>query len=148
MTKLLYFIVEIIAKIHSYLLRLNDAFEYYFSDKELHFLVIGAMGMAMIFVVYPVFKWLAKKGHIMTISWIYVFTLVIVITFAIEIGQKVSNTGNMEFSDIMFGVVGFLTMFVVFAICRWMYHVVRRYIKRRKEYKDKLEKTKSGSDRA
>ena len=132
MTRLLYFIVEIIAKIHSYLLRLNDAFEYNFSDKELHFLVIGAMGMAMIFVVYPVFKCLAKKGHIMTISWIYVFTLVIVITFAIEIGQKVSNTGNMEFSDIMFGVVGFLTMFVVFAICRWMYHVVRRYIERRK----------------
>lgn len=137
MTRLLYFIVEIIAKIHSYLLRLNDAFEYNFSDKELHFLVIGLMGMAMIFVVYPVFKWLAKKGHIMTISWIYVFTLVIVITFAIEIGQKVSSTGNMEFADIMFGVVGFLTMYAIFAVCRWMYHVVRRYIERRRTYKER-----------
>ena len=36
----------------------------------------------------------------MVIAWIYVFTLIIVITFAIEIGQKVTNTGNMEFADI------------------------------------------------
>ncbi len=42
MTRLRYFIVEIMAKIHRYLLRLNDAFEYNFSDKELHFLGIGA----------------------------------------------------------------------------------------------------------
>ncbi|MBQ7955400.1 MAG: hypothetical protein IJ282_06580 [Lachnospiraceae bacterium] len=142
MKRLLYFMVEIIAKIHSYILRLNDAFEYDFTDKELHFLIIGLLGMGMIFVVYPVFKWLAKKGHIMTISWIYVFTLIIVITFAIEIGQKVTSTGNMEFADIMFGVVGFMTMYVIFAICRWMYHVVCRYFQRRKEYKEKLKTAK------
>lgn len=40
------------------------------------------------------------------------FTLIIVITFAIEIGQKVTNTGNMEFADIVFGVVGFIVMFL------------------------------------
>lgn len=41
------------------------------------------------------------------------FTLIIVITFAIEIGQKVTNTGNMEFADIVFGVVGFIVMFFI-----------------------------------
>ena len=106
MKELLYGIVELLAKIHSYLLRFNDAYEYNFSDKELHFLVIGILGMMFIFVVYPVFKWLAKHDHVMVIAWIYVFTLIIVITFAIEIGQKVTNTGNMEFADIVFGVVG------------------------------------------
>ena len=111
MKELLYGIVELLAKIHSYLLRLNDAYEYNFSDKELHFLVIGILGMMFIFVVYPVFKWLAKHDHVMVIAWIYVFTLIIVITFAIEIGQKVTNTGNMEFADIVFGVVGFIVMF-------------------------------------
>ena len=55
MKELLYWIVECIAKIHSYILRLNDAYEYNFTDKELHFLVIGVMGMAFIFVVYPNF---------------------------------------------------------------------------------------------
>ncbi len=126
MRTLLYFIVELIAKVHSKLLSLNDAFEYDFTDKELHFLVIGALGMIMIFVVYPVFKWLARNNHVMVISWIYVFTLIIVITFAIEIGQKVSNTGAMEFADIMFGLVGFLVMFAIFSFGREVYHLVQR----------------------
>ena len=126
MRTLLYLIVELIAKIHNKLLSLNDAFEYDFSDKELHFLVIGALGMVMIFVVYPVFKWLARNNHVMVISWIYVFTLIIVITFAIEIGQKVSNTGAMEFADIMFGLVGFLVMFAIFSFGRGVYHLVQR----------------------
>ena len=47
MKELLYGIVELLAKIHSYLLRLNDAYEYNFSDKELHFLVIGILGMML-----------------------------------------------------------------------------------------------------
>ena len=81
--------------------------------------------MLMIFVVYPLFKWLAGKKHVMVIAWIYVFTLIIVITFAIEIGQKISNTGNMEFADIMFGVMGFIVMFAVFAVIRGIYHGIR-----------------------
>lgn len=130
MSKFLYAIVEIIAKIHSYLLRLNDSFEYTFSDKELHFLIIGALGLTMIFVVHPIFKWLARTNHIMVISWIYVFTLIVVITFAIEIGQRVTNTGVMEFADIMFGVVGFIFMFMVFSVIRGIYHVICRIVNR------------------
>ena len=125
MRELLYWIVECIAKIHSYILRLNDAFEYNFTDKELHFLVIGLLGMAFIFVVYPLFKWLAEHGHVMVIAWIYVFTLVIVITFAIEIGQRVTHTGNMEFSDIVMGIFGFVVMFFAFSIVREIYKAVR-----------------------
>ena len=126
MKELLYWIVEWIAKIHSHILRLNDAYEYNFTDKELHFLVIGMMGMGFIFVVYPVFKWLAKHDHVMVIAWIYVLTLIIVITFAIEIGQKVSGTGTMDFADIVFGVVGFICMFAVFAIVRMIWHGIRQ----------------------
>ncbi len=125
MRELLYGITEIIARIHNYIMHMNDRFEYDFSDKDLHFLVIGIMGMLMIFVVYPLFKWLAGKNHVMVIAWIYVFTLIIVITFAIEIGQKISNTGNMEFADIMFGVMGFIVMFAVFAVIRSIYHGIR-----------------------
>lgn len=119
------------------MLKLNDSFEYNFSDKELHFLIIGALGMAMIFVVHPVFKWLVRTNHIMVISWIYVFTLIIVITFAIEIGQKVTNTGAMDFADIVFGVVGFIFMFFVFSVIRAIYHVVCRILYRYREgYED------------
>ena len=128
--KLLFLIVEYIAKAHEFLLSLNDAFEYNFTDKELHFLVIGVLGMLMIFVVYPTFKWLAKNDHIMTIAWIYVFTLILVITFAIEIGQKITNTGAMEFADIVFGVVGFIAMFCVFAVIRGIWHLIRYFMNR------------------
>lgn len=129
MKELLYKIVEYIAKIHNYILRLNDSYEYNFTDKELHFLVIGVMGMAFIFFVYPLFKWLAKHDHVMVIAWIYVFTLIIVITFAIEIGQKVTNTGNMEFSDIMMGVLGFVAMFLIFSVIREIYKGICKLIK-------------------
>lgn len=128
----LYLIVEIIARIHGAILTLNDNFEYDFSDKELHFLVIGVLGMAMIFVIYPLFKWLAKKNHVMVIAWFYVFTVIIVITFAIEIGQKVTHTGAMEFADIAFGIVGFIAMFFVFAVIRAIYKGIRALIRRRR----------------
>lgn len=133
MEKFLYWVVGQVARVHNYLLGLNDAYEYNFSDKELHFLIIGAMGMAMIFVVHPIFKWLVKHGYIMMISWIYVFTLIIVITFAIEIGQRVTHTGVMEFKDIVFGVFGFISMFLLFSVVRGIYHLVLRLINRRRE---------------
>ena len=118
MKEILYTIIEIISVIHSKIMSLNDAYEYNFTDKQLHFLVIGILGMALVFAIHPIFLWLAKHKHIMTITWIYVFTLILVITFAIEIGQKVTNTGSMEFADIVFGIGGFVLMFLVFDIIR------------------------------
>lgn len=131
MKEMLYGIVEWISKIHGYILGLNDAYEYNFTDKQLHFLIIGILGMVLIFAIYPLFKRLASKNHIMTITFIYVFTLIVVITFAIEIGQKVSNTGKMEFADIMMGVFGFVLMYLIFAlirqICKAIAGLVRRF---------------------
>ena len=95
MKELLYWSVGLVAKLHNYIMRLNDRYEYRFSDKELHFLVIGVLGMGLVFIIYPVFKWLARTHHEMVITWIYVFTMILVITFAIEIGQKITHTGNM-----------------------------------------------------
>lgn len=132
MTEILYWGVEQIARIHNYILRLNDAFEYNFSDKELHFLVIGLLGMAMIFVVYPLFKWLAREHHELVIAWIYVFTLILVLTFAIEIGQKITGTGSMEFGDIVFGIMGFVAMFAVFALARMLLRGIYRLLRRNK----------------
>lgn len=137
MKEFLYKIMEWIAKFHSLFLRLNDRFEYDFTDKELHFIIIGILGMGLIFVIYPLFKWLAKHDHIMVITWTYVFTLILVLTFAIEIGQKVSGSGTMDFADIVFGVVGFIAMFSVFAVLREIWHLICRAAKRnsRKERK-------------
>ena len=143
MKELLYLGVGIVAQIHNKIMQWNNAFEVNFTDKEMHFLVIGLLGMAMIFVVYPLFKYLAKRNHEMVIAWIYVFTVIVVITFAIEIGQKITNTGNMEFADIMFGLVGFIAMFLVFLAVRGVYHLILKLIKYwRKSKKGKFQTTK------
>ena len=135
MKQFLFWCVGIVAKLHDKLMQLNNSFETNLSDKELHFLVIGLLGMGMLFVIYPLFKYLAKRHHEMVIAWIYVFTVIVVITFAIEIGQKVTGSGNMEFADIMFGLVGFLAMFGAFSILRMIYHGILdliRYLKDKK----------------
>lgn len=130
MTKFLYTIVGWIAKIHTFILGINDTYEYQFTDKELHFLVIGALGILLILAIYPIFKFLAKHDHIMTITAIYVFTLIVVITFAIEIGQKITNTGNMEFADILFGVTGFICMYlgliVIISIVKFIFEIIKK----------------------
>ena len=135
MEKLIYYIINTIYKCHTYILSLNDAYEYNFTDKELHFIVIGIIGMAMVFAIYPVFRWLAKHNHIMTLTWIYVFTLVIVLTFAIEFGQKAGGRGSMEFADIMYGVVGFLAMYLVFVTVRRIIHGIIKLVKKARRKK-------------
>lgn len=132
MGKILYKIVELIAEIHNYLLTLNDDYELYFTDKELHFIIIGILGMAMVLVIYPIFRHLINKKRYLTLTWIYVFTIIIVITFAIEIGQKITNTGSMDFGDIVFGVVGFMAMYLTFALMVGIYRLLMYLFTRHK----------------
>ncbi len=136
MITFLYSILDFINNMHTYILSWNDAYETNFTDKELHFIVIGCIGMLMIFIVQPLFSLLAKTGHVLVISWIYVFTLILLLTFAIEIEQKLTKSGVMDFEDIMFGVWGFLLMFLVYAVIRGIiigiYHLITKKSKRRR----------------
>ena len=122
-----------VAGIHDYILSLNDQGGWYFNDKQLHFIVIGVVGMLMIFVTYPLFKLLAKHGHTMVVAWLYTFTMVLVITFAIEIGQWYSGTGMMESEDMAYGIAGFLFMFLIFAFIRGLFHAIRSMLGRDEE---------------
>lgn len=118
MREWIYRAIYFIAEMHDNLISINDQGGWYFNDKQLHFIVIGALGMAGIFICYPLFKLLAKYGHTMVIAFMYVFTLVLVITFAIEIGQWYSGTGRMDSEDMAYGIAGFLIMFLIFAFIR------------------------------
>ena len=99
MEKFLYGLVGIITKIHNAIMTWNDSFETVFTDKELHFWVIGIVGMLLLLVIFPLFK-LLSKNHVLVIAWLYVFTLMVVLTFAIEIGQGFTHTGTMDFDDL------------------------------------------------
>ena len=133
MKELLYWGVEMVAKIHNQIMQLNNTFETNFTDKDLHFLVIGLLGVGMLMLVFPLFRYLARGGHEMTIAFIYVFTVILVITFAIEIGQKISGTGQMEFGDIAYGIVGFLAMYVVVCVIRGIIRLFRWIVRKIKK---------------
>ena len=129
MQTILYNFVMLITRVHNYLLTLNNQFENSFTDTELHFLIVGAFGLGLVFVLHPIFLWLAKHDHTMIISFLYVFTVVLVLTFAIEIGQGYYGTGAMEFDDVVYGVAGFLSFFLVFAVIRGFIHLVMHFIR-------------------
>ena len=137
-TILLRMVAEI-ARVHDWILTLNDRFPTVLTDKQLHFWTIGILGMVLFFVIHPIFRALAKRGHIIVVSWFYIFTLIIGMTFAIEIGQQVTNSGTMEFADIVFGVFGFITLFGIFALIRMLFMGIVWLVRRGKE-KRQLEK--------
>ena len=116
MGRIINLLVVLIAKLHTKILTLNDTFGWALSDKWLHFIVIGLLGLGMIFVLQPLFKWLATHDGTLLITFIYVFTVILVITFAIEIGQWYSGTGDMDFYDIASGVAGFFVFFGVYLV--------------------------------
>lgn len=116
MTRLINLFINLISKYHAKILTLNDTFGWTLSDKWLHFIVIGIFGFIMLLLIQPFFKWLVKHGGTLVITFIYVFTVVLVISFAIEIGQGYSGTGDMDKYDIAFGLAGFFVFFGIYLI--------------------------------
>ena len=107
----------IMAQVHDSLMRLNDGFELRLGDKDLHFVIMALAAMLLFFLVHAVFRRLAKWS-ITAVSFIYVFTVMTVLGFAIEIGQRISGTGEMDFADIVAGLYGVLTFFAVYTAYR------------------------------
>ena len=128
MSEYLSLLVELIAQVHDKILTLNDSYEWMLSDKQLHFVVMGLIGMAILLLIYPLFQIL--HNHLIVVAWIYTFTVMVVLTFAIEIGQKINGTGRMEFADIVSGLAGFMAMFLVFALIRGIFLFIRWLIRR------------------
>ena len=114
----------IMAQVHDSLMRLNDGFELRLGDKDLHFSIMALAAMLLFFVVHAVFKRLAKWS-ITAVSFIYVFTVMTVLGFAIEIGQRISGTGEMDFADIVAGLYGVLAFFAVYTAYRLLAMGVR-----------------------
>lgn len=127
MARLLDLFVRGIARIHNTILALNDSGELFLTDKQLHFVVIGAFGMALLLMIYPLFILLSRK-HVLVIAWLYVFTVLVMLSFAIEIGQGLSGTGNMEMRDVISGLAGFMCLFAVFALLRGIFLLINHLI--------------------
>ena len=84
MYRILYFIINLIARIHAKLLSINDNRGLGLTDKQLHFLIIGVFGFAMMMVVQPVFEWLTKHNATLIVSFLYVLTVVTVVSLPVS----------------------------------------------------------------
>ncbi|MBF0705606.1 hypothetical protein IQ283_03225 [Alkalihalobacillus hwajinpoensis] len=110
-------IVAIVNELHDIVITLMYSLGFSVTDKELHFWVIGLLGMAGFIVVQFLFRILANWS-ITAISFIYTVTVLLVVVFAIEIQQKITGRGNMEFADAVVGLQGFIVLFIIYVVIR------------------------------
>lgn len=121
----------LMAQVHDMLMRINDGFELQLGDKDWHFIIMALVAMMLFFMVHFVFKRLAKWS-ITAVSFIYVFTVMTVFGFAIEIGQKITGTGEMDFADIVAGLYGVLMFFAVYSVYRLLILLISWLFNRKK----------------
>lgn len=129
MVKMLKLMVAIVNKLHDLIESFSSGFNTQLDDKQLHFIVIAIIGMLIYFIVNMAFKAMAKYS-ISILSFIYTFTVLLVIVFAIELEQKLTNRGQMEFADIVAGVWGFIAVFAVYIIIYNLISFIKKSIKK------------------
>ena len=124
-SKIISKIITIVTYLHTEILGLNDSYELYLSDKELHFYVVAIFGFILLVVLFPLFNYLVKRKKTLYITWIYVFTFLLAFTLLIEVGQKLSGTGDMDYMDTIAGLVGFLLVSLIVFILRWLFMFIK-----------------------
>lgn len=130
MREIIITMADIVNEIHDILIGL---FGMHLTDKELHFWIIGIIGIFTFFFVYVFFKLIERwKFHTTVISFIFTFTGMLVLVFAIEIQQAITNRGNMEFADAVAGLWGFIVFFVVYAIIALIIYLIVKVVQNRR----------------
>ncbi|WP_077624648.1 hypothetical protein [Sediminibacillus massiliensis] len=130
MREVIFLIADIMNYAHDILM---DTFGINMTDKQLHFWIIGIIGMITFFFVYIAFKIVEKiKWSISLFAFIYTFTVMVVFVFAIELQQAVTNRGNMELADALIGLWGFLVFFMIYAAIAIAIYIIYYLIKKRK----------------
>lgn len=113
MSNILKLITRIVNYIHDQLIHLTKFLGLHLNDKQLHFVVIGVLGIALFLAINKLFRFLARYS-ITILSFIYTFTVLLVVVFAIEIEQRITGRGQMEFQDIVQGLWGFIITFAIY----------------------------------
>jgi hypothetical protein len=125
-------ITDIVNSIHDMLTVLTNSLGLNLTDKDLHFWVIGIIGLIILIFVDVLFRMLSKWS-ITSIAFVYTFTVILVIVFAIEIQQKITGRGFMEFADVKEGVYGFFAFSFLYLTGKFLFEKIKqRYFKKYK----------------
>ncbi|MFG6114167.1 hypothetical protein ACGTN9_03180 [Halobacillus sp. MO56] len=97
------------------------------NDKEMHFWIIGILGLAGFLIVNAAFHVLSQWS-ITAISFVFSFAMVLVFVFAVEIQQKITGAGQMEFQDAAISIVGFLAFFGAYLLFKGSLILLKKFI--------------------
>ncbi len=129
MATFLHLIANIMNYLHDTIINICNNIGLSYTDKSLHFWVFGFIGIVIFFISDLVFKWLSKLS-ISIVSFIYTLTVLIVLAFSLEIAQKVTSRGNMQLSDIVYGIWGFIVIFAIYVSIKILFiFFVKQYNK-------------------
>lgn len=117
----------IVAQVHELIIKACQGLGFQSNDKAMHFAVMAILAMLLFFIVHFIFTRLAEWS-ITAISFIYVFTVMTALGFAIEIGQQITGTGDMDFWDVVAGLEGVLAFFAVYSVLRFVYWGIARLL--------------------
>lgn len=129
------FLVEIVNTLHDLLIVvINDILGLQMTDKDMHFWIMGFIGIGTFAIIYLFTKWLAKFPFgLHLIAFLYTLTFMFVLVFAIEIQQAITSRGNMEFIDAIIGLWGYIVLFFVYAIGALIFILIKHLINKNKK---------------
>ncbi|MET1178803.1 hypothetical protein ABG775_12705 [Peribacillus simplex] len=131
MKEIIQILAEIVNNLHDFILFfVSDTLNSNATDKDLHFWIMGIIGIIIFLFVLFLSNLISRMRFGITIlSFLYTFTVMVVLVFAIEIQQALTSRGNMEFQDAAVGLWGFIVFFMVFAVLSSIFLLVKNFFK-------------------
>ncbi|MBT2648017.1 hypothetical protein J7E52_15185 [Bacillus sp. ISL-34] len=135
MKEIIQILAEIVNNLHDFILFfVSDTLNSNATDKDLHFWIMGIIGIIIFLFVLFLSNLISRMRFGITIlSFLYTFTVMVVLVFAIEIQQALTSRGNMEFQDAAVGLWGFIVFFMVFAVLSSIFLLVKNFFKQSKK---------------
>jgi hypothetical protein len=132
MKEIIWLLTDIVNEVHDVIETIADMMNLNMTDKDLHLWVFGLLGMVIFFFTHILFKWISIWS-IEPISFFYAFTVMVVLAFAIEIQQKITGRGQMEFLDAVIGLWGYVIFFFIYIVIKEIIVLVGNLIKKKKQ---------------
>ncbi|MCG2769569.1 MAG: hypothetical protein ABIK79_09630 [Chloroflexota bacterium] len=109
--------VSVINRLHDILLLVVGKLGLRFNDKQLHFWVLGLIGIVLFVAVDVAFRRISKWS-VSALSFIYTLTVLVVIALSMEIQQQITRRGALDFNDIIAGIWGFIVLLGLYVLVR------------------------------
>ena len=129
-------VVSLVTYMHGRILGINDSNELFLSDKELHFYTVAIFGVLLLFCLYPLFRYMVKRNRTLLITWLFVFMFLVGFTLLIEVGQKLTGTGDMDYLDTVAGLMGFVLASIIILVIREFWLLIKMLFNKGKNSND------------